>query len=570
MRTVLLALLGLFLCHVSFGQEILTASKSDVDKVLSDFQFHHFNWKVPRDLGETTFHVVGTTEEYDCFKNMLHKYTDRIVYHKQLDDESIPVSDSDRWIFFGEETLPSQGIKTDVRSVVISDKIITFKGSSVQWSSNACLTQEALVQVLLGGLVRSYAGVLKPSKNRLAYLSPDYFGLNGPQFRDSLDEIAQQGIDSMAYPGCQISIQYRGAVIYQKSFGYQTYDKSIPVDNDQVYDLASVTKILGGTTALMKLESMDDFDHNGKWGDYFDGLTSDEKAQLPLQRILSHQAGLEPYIVYWAKTKNKKGSYKRRTFRSRASKCFSTKIHDKLYLHRDYTKSIYNYISASTLKENPSYKYSGLLFLTIPRIVEKASEQRIDHFLKSNLYAPLGMTKMGFQPLKRLPIGEIVPTEYDSLFRKQLVHGYVHDEAAAMLDGLSTNAGLFSNANDMAKLAQLYLNKGVYGSKSYLDKKVIETYTACQFCAEGNHRGLGFDKPYLEDRSTSSYQSAQASMASYGHSGFTGTVFWVDPSTETGFIFLSNRVYPTRKNGKLVSLRIRARLQDMMYRFLGK
>lgn len=399
----------------------------------------------------------------------------------------------------------------------------------------------------------------------LSFSSPTEVGMDSLFLYDQLNAIIQAGIDSAAYPGAQVLVARRGKIIYYQNFGYHTYLKNRKVQSSDLYDLASVTKTVGGTLALMKLYDEGLFEVDQTWKAYFPSFKNSNKADLDFRSILAHQAQLIPYIPFWTTTLRKNGRFKWRTFSKKQSPRFPIPISDKLFLHRSFKKKMYKGIKQSKLSGKKEYRYSGLSFLLYPDLVKKQSGQSFDHFLYQQFYQPLGADRLVFNPLSQFPKEEIIPTEVDLYFRNTTVHGFVHDENAAMLHGVSANAGLFANALSLAKVLQLLLNEGIYGGKRYLKASTIQEFTRCQFCEEGNRRGLGFDKPLVEYEEKAAYIAQSASPSSYGHSGFTGTFFWVDPEEELLVIFLSNRVHPTRDNRKLYSLNIRPSLHQVVY-----
>jgi len=399
----------------------------------------------------------------------------------------------------------------------------------------------------------------------LQYDSPYAVGMDSLFLNERLDSIIQTGIDSAAYPGAQVLIARKGKIVYQKNFGYHTYLKNRKVRDRDIYDLASVTKTIGGTLALMYLHDKGLFELDHTWKDYFPSFKNSNKANLDFRSILAHQAQLIPYIPFWTTTLRKNGKFKWRTFSKKRSNRFPIYITEQLYLHRKYKKRIYKGIKQSELRDKKEYRYSGLTFLLYPDLVKNKTGKAFDEFLYQTFYQPLGAKRLVFNPLNYLPTEEIIPTEIDLYFRNKIVHGNVHDENAAMLDGISANAGLFGNALEVAKVLQLLLNEGTYNGKRYLQTATIQEFTRCQFCKEGNRRGLGFDKPLIEYDAQAAYVAKSASPASYGHSGFTGTFYWVDPAEELIVIFLSNRVYPTRENRKLYTLNIRPSLHQAVY-----
>jgi CubicO group peptidase (beta-lactamase class C family) len=285
--------------------------------------------------------------------------------------------------------------------------------------------------------------------------------------------------------------------------------------------------------------------------------------------VLAHYARLKPYIVYWQDTKKKNGKFKRRYFRTEPSKKFPIEVTEDLYLRHNYReKGIYKAIRKSPLEAEKKYLYSGLSFYLYPEIIENLTGQPYNSYVRQQFYDPLGAQTLTYKPLESFPIDRIVPTENDDFFRMKQLHGTVHDEGAAMMDGISGNAGLFSTANDLAKLMQMYMWWGSYGGERYIDEQAVKEFTQCQYCKEGNRRGLGFEKPVLENKENGT-TAIDASPATFGHSGYTGTYTMADPENGLLMIFMSNRVYPTRENPRLYRLNIRPAIHQVLYDALG-
>lgn len=418
--------------------------------------------------------------------------------------------------------------------------------------------------------------------SRLGYAPPDATGLNPQLLRDSITKIVQLGLDSMAYPGAQVLVAHKGKVIYHEAFGYHTYRQERTVKTDDLYDLASVTKVSSALPALMKWYGQGQFDLDAPLTRYFDGFRRrSNKDDLTYREMLAHHARLRPWIPYWQGTLRGHGRYPWRqrwnparindqrfrwnTFQAEPSEKYPIRVTDSLWLHRDYKEKIYKAIRKSPLNEKPGYVYSGLLFYLLPDIVQNMAGMNFEEYLKETFYRPLGAHTITYNPLLYYEEERIIPTEQDTFFRKQLLHGTVHDEGAAMMGGISSNAGLFASANDLAKLFQMYMNYGQYGNHQFIATQSVEEFIRCQYCAEGNRRGLGFDKPMIAYDSTGSYIARAASERSFGHSGYTGTFVWADPEQELILVFMSNRVHPTRLNRKLYTLGIRPRLHNAVY-----
>lgn len=405
------------------------------------------------------------------------------------------------------------------------------------------------------------------SKTRLNYSFPEEVSYELDQ---GISKIVQEGIDSMAFPGCQILVAKDSKVIFHKSFGHHTYEKKRQVSNTDIYDLASITKVTGATTALMVLHDQDKIDLDDEFSSYWPLFNKTNKEKLIFRDVLAHNARLKSWIPYYLESRKKNGKYKARTVKGDSSKRYPQRLSSTYFLHKDYKeKKIYKWINETPLNEELGYVYSGLSFYLYPEMVMNLTGESYDGFLYNHFFRPLGVSTLSFNPAEKFELERIVPTETDDYFRMEQIHGDVHDEGAIMMNGISGNAGLFSNANDLAKIWQMYLNEGQYGGVQYISAETINEFTRCQFCETGNRRGLGFDKPLVVYDSIKSSVAKQASPQSFGHSGYTGAFVWVDPQNQLLYIFLSNRVYPTRENRKINTMNIRPRIHTLLYEFFG-
>lgn len=381
-----------------------------------------------------------------------------------------------------------------------------------------------------------------------------------------IDSIVQDGISEQAFPGCRVLAVKDGNIFYDKSFGHQTYEKKIRVDQNTVYDLASITKIVSSTSALMKLQGDGKIDVNYNLCDYLEIPDTSSCFNINLQEMLSHYAKLKPWIPFYQSTLNS-GAPDSSLYRTTVSEGFTTKVTDDLYILDSYRDSIFQSIIWNGLREEQEYKYSDLGYYFIQKLVEQIEERPLDSFVSDNFYEPMGLSSMGYHPLSRVDLDDIAPTEYDMYFRKQLIHGHVHDPGAAMMGGVGGHAGVFSGGEDLATMMQMLLNGGTYAGTRYLDAEVIDYFTQCHYCDDDNRRGIGFDKPTHSLNSGPTCNGASA--ASFGHSGFTGTLAWADPEHGIVYVFLSNRVYPNASNNKLLKMDIRTNIQDALYKALG-
>ncbi|MDP4274552.1 MAG: glycoside hydrolase family 3 N-terminal domain-containing protein [Bacteroidota bacterium] len=464
-------------------------------------------------------------------------------------------------------------------------------------------TQRMSAQLIFGGIPAKgtlpVSTILYPEKTgiqikdriRLKYSVPEEEGMNRETL-GKIDSVANDAIDKGAMPGCQILVARNGVVVYNKSFGYHTYEKKQPVTNDDIYDLASITKVSATLPSLMLLYDQGKFDFTKKLSAYLPELQNTNKKNIIIEDILTHQARLQPWIPFYFNTLspanpqqtlfskekseqypylfspgmyvNKNIIYKKDLFVSKPDALHELQVADSLYLLTSYRDTMYNQINNSELLEKKEYKYSDLGFYYFQKLVEQETKTRLDSFAMENFYKPLGATTMGYLPLKRFSRSRIVPTENDQVFRRQLVHGYVHDPGAAMLGGVAGHAGLFASANDLAKLVQMYLQKGEYGGQQYFKPGTMDLFTTAPFIKKGNRRALGFDKPEM-DYSKPGPSCQCVSALSFGHTGFTGTFAWADPESQIVYIFLSNRVNPDQNNPKLVDMNIRTKIQQIIY-----
>jgi len=422
--------------------------------------------------------------------------------------------------------------------------------------------QRLAVQMVFGGIAEHGGQGI-----RLAYGSAEAMGMDLELLDRRIDSIANRAISLRAFPGMQVLVARKGKVIFHKTYGYHTYDSILHVQRDDIYDLASITKATSALPALMQLYGQGRFDLEATLADYVPSFSNSNKSDLKWRQILAHNARLKSWIPYWRSTLKENGKFKCKTFKPEQSRRFPVVVTDSLFLHKNYKKKIYKAIKKSPLNDDPGFLYSGLSFYLLPEIVANLTNSDFETYLKNEIYRKIGAYTITYKPLRYFSKQRIIPTERDTFFRMTQIHGRVHDEGAAMMDGVSGNAGLFATADDLAKLAQLYLNRGTYGGESIIPPAVIDEFTRCQYCEEGNHRGLGFDKPAwsIDPEATSVSISKMASPESYGHSGYTGTLMWIDPKEELVFIFLSNRVYRTRLNRKIYTENVRPAIHDVIY-----
>lgn len=430
-------------------------------------------------------------------------------------------------------------------------------------------------------------------KNRLGYQSPEMCGISSVQMA-KIDSLCQIAIRTKATPGCQVLVAKDGYVFYNKAFGYNTYKKETPNHTSNIYDLASVTKITATLPAVMKLYDEQKIALDSPLSDYYTALKNTNKKDLTVSEILYHNAGLKTFIPFFIDAVDKK-SLPGPFFSTVKSPRNPVKLKDKLYVNLNYQfrdstisntpkngyqylepglyiypafqDTIINTILNSDLLPTKNYAYSDLGFILLKFAVEEITQKGLDEYCKNTFYKKLGMNNTDFRGTERLNSKYIIPSNVDKLYRKTEIKGCVHDPAAALLGGVAGHAGLFSTADDLAKLSEMYLSKGVYGGEVYFSSATVDTFTQKNTVFPNNRRALGFDKP--ETDSTKLGPTCRLAPAcSYGHTGFTGIFTWCDPENKLIYIFLSNRTYPDEFNTKLSEENIRTKIQEVIYQSL--
>ncbi len=440
---------------------------------------------------------------------------------------------------------------------------------------NSKISQEVSAQMIFGAIpakgklpvsIRNEFseghGLMSSSLKRLGYGIPEEVGMDS-NILNKIDAIGREVVAKKMAPGMQVLVARKGKVIFHRTYGYHTDKKVRRVRKNDVYDLASLTKILGGLPMIMRSEELGKFDLDNTLGDIMPILRGSNKDTVTIREALSHNGKLKPWIPFYLKTIDsvtKLPSLK--YYRSKRSYKFPIKIAKNLYLRKDYIDTIFQRIVDVPQRRKSGYKYSGLPFYLFKKYVEDTYKEKMDVLNDRLFYKPLGANSLMYNPLNKISKYTIVPTEDDDYYRHQLLQGYVHDMGAAMLNGVSGNAGLFGNANDIAKMMQMYLQKGFYGGKRYFKTSTINTFTKRHYEKDSIRRGLGFDKPQMDPDVSAT--CGCVSDQSFGHSGFTGTYAWADPVSEIVYVFLSNRVYPKMSNYGLVKEGIRTRVQQII------
>ena len=440
---------------------------------------------------------------------------------------------------------------------------------------NDKLVQDATAQLVFGSIdskgklpvsisdkFKANFGLNIKNIKRLGYANPAFVGMSMDSL-SKIDSIAKVVIGKEMAPGMQVLVAKDGRIVYHKTYGYFTYDKKRKVRGTDIYDLASVTKILGATPMILKAYDDGKFKIEDRLDKLFPVLKNSNKDTVTVKQALSHYGRLKPWIPFYVETldsitkKQIKGVYNKKY-----SKKYSYKVANEMYMRNDWYDTIFKRIAQADQRIYWKYKYSGFPFYLFKDYVEKQYKKPLDKLDNDLFYARIGAKTLGYNPLKRFKKSRILPTEKDDYYRHQLLQGYVHDMGAAMFGGVGGNAGLFGGAEDIAKMMQLYLQKGEYGGERFFSAKTFDTFNKRYFEKDSVRRGLAFDKPQLNPKITAT--CGCVSSESFGHSGFTGTFTWADPKTNLIYVFLSNRVYPTMKNNKLGKENIRTEVQAII------
>jgi beta-N-acetylhexosaminidase len=405
-------------------------------------------------------------------------------------------------------------------------------------------------------------GIITKSLQRLQYSIPEAVGMSSKKLA-RIDSVATVVLEEKMSPGLQVLVARKGVVVYEKSFGYHTDKKKNPVKNSDVYDVASLTKILASLPMLIKAEEEKKIALSSSVRKIIPRFKKSNKDTVTVQEVLSHYGQLKAWIPFYKLTQDSiTNKNLKKFYRAKKTKNFTIKVAENLYLKSSYKDSIYKYIRDAEQREKPGYKYSDLGYYIFKEALEKRYKKDLNVLVDDEFYEPLGANRMSYLPLAKFDKLSIVPSEKDSYFRHQLLHGYVHDMGAAMLGGVGGHAGLFANSNDVAKMMQLYLQKGYYGGKRYFKAATFDKFNKRYYSDKKVRRGLGFDKPQLD--STIMATCGCVSDESFGHSGFTGAYTWADPVSGILYVFLSNRVFPTMENYGLVDQDIRTKIQQII------
>ncbi len=433
------------------------------------------------------------------------------------------------------------------------------------------LSQELSAQLLFGGIkAKGFLPIsigdftegmgFLTSQMRLKYSIPAELNIDYERLHE-IDTLIYYAISQKAFPGCQVLAIKNGVVFFQKSYGYHTYKLQHRVEWNDVYDLASITKVSATIPSLMKLYEEKKFNIYGKLSDYLPELNSTNKKDIKIIDVLTHQARLKSWIPFFKRGLTADWSWKPEIYSKTQTDEYCIEVCKNVYTTKKFQDSLYQMIYDSPLYSRKRYKYSDLGFYMFKKIIENTTQQPLNQFVSDSFYKPLGAYTLTYKPLENgIPLNNIPPTEYDIRFRKQLVQGYVHDYGAAILGGVGGHAGLFADANDLAKLFQMYLSGGSYAGQQYLSSQTLNLFTTKPF--SNSRRALGFDSTNGKGEGPA---CSLTSAKSFGHTGFTGCMVWADPKYDFIYIFLSNRVYPSIDNQRINDLNVREKVQSIFY-----
>ncbi|RZJ29745.1 MAG: beta-N-acetylglucosaminidase [Flavobacterium sp.] len=395
--------------------------------------------------------------------------------------------------------------------------------------------------VTINGMFPVNFGLQTKKVNRLGFTAPENVGMDS-KILNRIDDYARKAIAGKMTPGMQILVARKGKVIYQKSFGNHSYDNTQKVTNSDLYDVASITKMVSTLPNVMQAYDQGKVNLESQLGEMLPVFANSDKKSIHFKELLSHYARLQAWIPFYKNTLDSLKKPSPEYYRQAYDPKFSKQVAENLFIRNDYHDTIIKAIADSKLNPKKEYKYSDFTFIILKEYLEKSTGKTLDSLSYNNFYRSLGMNNTLYNPLMRYDASAIPPTENDTYFRYQTIQGYVHDMEAAMEGGVGGHAGIFSNAMDIAKMMQMYLQKGNYGDHQYFSAKTFDDFNTCWYCKEGNRRGLGFDKPQLPGQPGPTCGCVSAS--SFGHTGFTGGIAWADPETEIVYVFLSNRTYP--------------------------
>lgn len=519
-----------------------------------------------------------TGNSIETILSKLQDYTKVIIGFHKADNiwkKNNPTAEEIRWInsiskqkktiltfFTRPYSLPSTLEYTTLEGVIMAYQNNSFTQKIVPEIIFGSTGSKGKLPVSINEMFPVYTGITTKEIKRLGFDTPENVGMDAYKLAQ-IDTIVLNAIKNKMTPGAQIVVARKGKVVYQKSFGFHTYKDSQPVNNDDLYDVASLTKVLSTLPNLMQLYDKGQIGFSDKLGEMLPAFKGTNKEEATFLDMLTHQAQFQPWEPFYLKTLDETKHPNTKYYRKTPSKDFPYKVAENLYLRKDFNDTIINTIAKSKLLPSKQYKYSDFSFILFKEYLELKTQKKLDVLAHDNFYSLLGMNHTTYKPLEKFPASQIIPTEEDNYYRYQTIQGNVHDMAAAMQGGVSGHAGLFSNALDVAKMMQMFLQNGVYGNNRFFSEKTMNAFNTCYFCKDENRRGAGFDKPQL---GTAGPTCGCVSMTSFGHTGFTGTMAWADPEKEIVYVFLSNRTYPdSNAANRLSRANVRENIQKVIY-----
>ena len=427
----------------------------------------------------------------------------------------------------------------------IEGVIVSYQNGDIAQEVSAelifgAIAAKGMLPVSINSTFKAGDGFATDKLDRLGFSTPENVGMSSDKL-NQIEKIANKAIDGKMTPGMQVLVARKGKVIYHKSFGHQTYENKTRVRNTDLYDVASLTKMVATLPNVMQLYDHQKVTLETKLDEMLPEFKGSNKQHMTFKELMSHYGRMQAWIPFYKATVDADKKPMEKYYRKIYTAGFTQRVSDSLYLRDDYHDSIMKQIINSPLIDKKEYKYSDFTFIILKKYLEKATGKSLDQLTYDNFYKTLGMNNTLYNPLQKFDKSVIAPTEIDTYFRHDTIQGYVHDMEAAMENGVGGHAGIFSNSLDVAKMMQMYLQKGSYGNVQYFSTQTFDTFNTCHYCAEGNRRGLGFDKPQINGPGPT---CGCVSMSSFGHTGFTGTIAWADPETEIVYIFLSNRTFP--------------------------
>ena len=527
--------------------------------------------KIPRSLSsESEAKLLKQLEKYDRIIIGFHRTNNSprrnfgitrqaINMHNALAKEKEIIS-----VIFGNPyVLESFGDQTNTKGLIVAYQDTKYSRKSAAELIFGGITPQGKLPVSCTETFPAKTGLSYKSTTRVHFVIPEELNYKSSEL-NKIDKIAKKAIKGGVFPGCQILAIKSGNVFYNKSFGYHTYNKKTKVKWDDIYDIASITKIAATTYTLMQLTKDSLIDLDKTLNDYLPEIVGNSAYKnIKLREMLAHQAGFISWIPFYMNTLDSKNGNALKPFyySSDSSAIYSKKVAQDIYIKPEFQDSIFNRILRTSLRRK-KYKYSDIGYYFLKAIIEKQTQMPLEDYVQQNIYLPMGLSHTGYHPMYRFDRKRIPPTVNDTTFRKQIIWGDVNDQGAATLGGVGGHAGLFTNALDLGVLMYSLINDGNYGGVNYVDPKIIKEFTKQQF-PPSNRRGAGFDKPVrsLDGGPT----CGQVDLESFGHSGFTGTITWADPKNEIVYVFLSNRSFPNDQNWKIIKQNIRTNIQDIIY-----